>query len=86
MDDYDQEIKFRWRFLLSIPTMYFLAFIIYYYQYYSGASYYNPCDTAEEDIRNKAECYADTLFNNSICVLAATQCSFVVSILIYKKQ
>ena len=86
MDDYDQEIKFRWRFLLSIPTMYFLAFVIYYYQHYRSASYYNDCDYAEEFILSKADCYANTLFNNSICVLAATQCSFVVSILIYKKQ
>ena len=86
MDDFDQEIKFRWLFLHSIPTMYFLGFIVYYYQHYLSASYYNPCVIAEEYILYKALCDADTMFNKTICALAATQCCFVASVLIYKKQ
>ena len=34
MDDFVQEIRFTWLFLLSIPTMCFLAAVIYYYKYY----------------------------------------------------
>ena len=48
MDDFDQEIKFKWRFVLSIPTFWFLAFIVYYYQHYNtGLSFTNFCDYAE---------------------------------------
>ena len=87
MDDFNQEIEYTWKFLLSIPTLYFLAAVVFYKQHVlGGSSYYIACDFAEYRFFEKAECEIYPLFDISVGTLVATQCSFMVCLVIYKYQ
>ena len=62
---------------------------MYYQQHYGlYGDYFNPCDRDYEEkyIINVALCEAETLFDISLAILVATQCCFVVCLLIYKSQ
>ena len=87
MDDFDQEIEYTWLFLLSIPTLYFLAALNFYKQHVDGGPrYLHPCNYAEIFIHEKALCEIYPLFDISVGILVATQCSFIVCLVIYKKE
>ena len=73
MADFDQDMEYTWLFVLSIPTLYFFSAIIFYDQHLStGFEYIKYCDTAEENLLDKAWCEADTLFNIGLCMVIAT--------------
>ena len=87
MDDFDQEIEYTWLFLLSIPTLYFVAAVVFYNQHVDGgSSYFIACDHAKEDFYTKAECEIYPLYDISVGTLVATQCSFIVCLVIYKQK
>ena len=39
-DDFKQEIEYTWLFVLSLPTIYFLAFVTFYYQHLTDGHEY----------------------------------------------
>ena len=87
MSDFVQHIEYTWLFVLSIPTLYFFAAIVVYRQHLgNGGRYTIPCDIAEKSLLHKSECEIDTLFDTSIGMVFVTQCSFIVCLIVYKKQ
>ena len=85
MSDYDQDIEYTWLFVLSIPTLYFLAFLVFYNDHLAeGDGYTSDCEFAFVAFPYKAFCEIDPLFNTAIGVLVPTQIGFIVCLMVYK--